>query len=45
LAILDGANLIFHEAGHVIFAFFGEFLQFLGGSITERGGLDDQAKF
>ena len=35
LGILDGANLIFHEAGHVLFAFFGEFLQILGGSLTQ----------
>lgn len=35
LAILDGANLIFHEAGHVFFAFLGEFLQFLGGSLMQ----------
>lgn len=35
LGILDGANLIFHEAGHVLFAFFGEFLQVLGGSVTQ----------
>ena len=35
LGILDGANLIFHEAGHVLFVFFGEFLQVLGGSVTQ----------
>lgn len=35
LAILDGANLIFHEAGHVFFSFLGEFLQFLGGSLMQ----------
>lgn len=35
LGILDGANLIFHEAGHVLFAFFGEFLQVLGGSLVQ----------
>ena len=35
LSILDGANLIFHEAGHVLFALFGEFLQVLGGSLTQ----------
>jgi hypothetical protein len=32
---LDGANLIFHEAGHVLFLPFGEFLQYLGGSLTQ----------
>jgi hypothetical protein len=35
LAILDGANLIFHEAGHVFFSLFGDFLQFLGGSLFQ----------
>lgn len=35
LGILDGANFIFHEAGHVLFMFFGEFLQILGGSLTQ----------
>lgn len=35
LAIMDGANLIFHEAGHVIFLLFGDFLQFLGGSLFQ----------
>lgn len=35
LGILDGANLIFHEAGHILFLFFGEFLQALGGSLTQ----------
>lgn len=35
LSLLDGANLIFHEAGHVLFLFFGEFLRILGGSFTQ----------
>ncbi|MBI3028694.1 MAG: hypothetical protein HYY64_04195 [Candidatus Rokubacteria bacterium] len=35
LGILDGANLIFHEAGHVLFLVFGEFLQILGGSLMQ----------
>ncbi len=35
LGILDGANLIFHEAGHVLFAVFGEFLYVLGGSLVQ----------
>lgn len=32
---LHGVDLIFHEAGHVLFIFFGEFLHFLGGSLTQ----------
>ena len=35
LGILDGANFIFHEAGHVLSAIFGEFLGVLGGSLTQ----------
>ena len=35
LAFLHGIDLVFHEAGHVIFAFFGEFLAVLGGSVTQ----------
>lgn len=35
LMILDGANFIFHEAGHFIFIFFGEFLAVLGGSLNQ----------
>jgi hypothetical protein len=35
LGILDGANFIFHEAGHVLFIFFGELLQVFGGSLTQ----------
>lgn len=35
LGILDGTNFIFHEAGHVLFSFFGQFLQILGGSLTQ----------
>lgn len=35
LGILDGANFIFHEAGHILFWFFGKFLQILGGSLTQ----------
>lgn len=34
-AFLHGVDLIFHEAGHVLFIFFGEFLHFLGGSLTQ----------
>ncbi|HVV14922.1 MAG TPA: hypothetical protein VHD55_00755 [Candidatus Paceibacterota bacterium] len=29
---IDGANLIFHEAGHAIFIFFGQFIHVLMGS-------------
>jgi hypothetical protein len=32
---LDYVNLVFHEAGHVLFAPFGEFLGILGGSILQ----------
>jgi hypothetical protein len=32
---LDNLNLIIHEAGHVIFSFFGEFLHILGGSLWQ----------
>lgn len=35
LGILDIANFVFHEAGHVLFAFFGDFLRIVGGSLTE----------
>lgn len=28
-------DLIFHEAGHMIFMFFGEFVQFLGGTLMQ----------
>lgn len=29
---LDGADLFFHEAGHLIFSFFGDFIHVLAGS-------------
>lgn len=29
---IDNVNLIFHEAGHSIFSFFGEFINILAGS-------------
>ena len=32
---IDNANLIFHEAGHFIFGFFGDTIQFLGGTIMQ----------
>jgi len=28
-------NLFFHEAGHVIFIFFGQFIHIIGGSLTQ----------
>lgn len=34
-AFISGVNLIFHEAGHVLFAFFGQFIYVLGGTIGE----------
>ena len=32
---IDGANLLFHEAGHVIFGVFGRTMHFLGGTIGQ----------
>lgn len=32
---IDNVNLIFHEAGHIIFGFFGEFIKFLGGTLMQ----------
>lgn len=32
---INGINLIFHEAGHVIFVFFGRFVQTLGGTLMQ----------
>jgi hypothetical protein len=32
---LDLVNLVFHEAGHMIFGFFGEFVGILGGSVMQ----------
>ena len=34
-SILHGPNLIFHEAGHVLFSFFGRFMTVLGGSLFQ----------
>lgn len=34
-SFISGVNLIFHEAGHVLFFFFGHFLYVLGGSFVE----------
>ena len=33
--LLDHANLIFHEAGHILFGFSGELMMYLGGSLTQ----------
>lgn len=33
--IIDGANLLIHEAGHVIFRPFGEFMMIAGGSLFQ----------
>lgn len=32
---IDNVNLIFHEAGHTIFSFFGEFVHYLGGTLMQ----------
>lgn len=32
---LHGVDLIFHEAGHVVFGFFGDFIQYLGGTLMQ----------
>jgi hypothetical protein len=32
---IDGVNLIFHEAGHIIFGIFGNFVFIAGGSIFQ----------
>ena len=34
-AVLHLPNLVFHEAGHVLFGFFGRFLTVLGGSLFQ----------
>lgn len=33
--LLQGVNLLFHEAGHVLFFFFGRFVQMLGGTLGQ----------
>ncbi len=35
LGILDGANFVFHEGGHVLVVPFGQFLHVVGGSLTQ----------
>lgn len=32
---LDGANLLFHEAGHVFFGLFGQTIGMLGGTLGQ----------
>lgn len=32
---IDNVNLIFHEAGHTVFSFFGEFINILGGTLMQ----------
>lgn len=32
---IDGANLLFHEAGHLFLGFFGQTIHFLGGTIGQ----------
>ena len=33
--LLDGVDLLLHEAGHVVFAPFGEFVGYLGGTLMQ----------
>jgi len=33
--LLNGADLLFHEAGHVVFGFLGEFIGMLGGTLLQ----------
>ena len=33
--VLDWLNLPMHEAGHTVFVLFGEFIQFLGGTLMQ----------
>ena len=35
IGLLDNVDLIFHEAGHTIFHFFGDFVRILGGSLMQ----------
>lgn len=32
---IQNVNLIFHEAGHILFIFFGSFMSLIGGSLLE----------
>lgn len=33
--LVDGANLLFHEAGHVVFGFFGDTIGLYGGTLGQ----------
>ena len=33
--LIDGVNLVIHEAGHIIFSPFGEFIMIAGGSLFQ----------
>lgn len=33
--LIDGVNLVIHEAGHLIFRLFGEFIMIAGGSLFQ----------
>lgn len=33
--LIDGVNLVIHEAGHLIFSFLGEFMMIAGGSLLQ----------
>ena len=33
--LIDGVNLVIHEAGHLIFRIFGEFMMIAGGSLFQ----------
>jgi hypothetical protein len=33
--LIDGVNLVIHEAGHLIFQLFGEFMTIAGGSLFQ----------
>jgi hypothetical protein len=35
VGVLHALDLVFHEAGHVLFGFFGRFLGVVGGSLTQ----------
>jgi hypothetical protein len=35
IRFIHGANLIFHEAGHIIFMILGQFMMILGGSLNQ----------
>jgi hypothetical protein len=34
-SFLNGANLLFHEAGHPLFSFFGEYWAIWGGTLLQ----------